>query len=85
MRVSSINIPNGLSEMNINSIIQLGELVRKQRKALGLTQVEAAGLCGVGERFLRELEHGKPTIETGRMLQVMAGLGIELDAKVREP
>lgn len=71
--------------MQIMSIDQLGKLVREQRKALGLTQVDAAGLCGVGERFLRELEHGKPTLETSRVLQVLAGLGIELIARVREP
>jgi len=70
--------------MQIASTAQLGELVRKQRKSIGLTQVEAAGLCGVGERFLRELEHGKPGLEIGRVLKVLASLGIELVASVRE-
>lgn len=63
----------------------LGGLVRDRRKSLGLTQVEAAGLCGVGERFLRELEHGKSTLEIGRVLRVLGSLGIELTARVREP
>lgn len=71
--------------MQITSTTLLGELVRDQRKSLGLTQVEAAGLCGVGERFLRELEHGKPTLELGRVLQVLDGLGIELNARARTP
>ncbi|HSH27399.1 MAG TPA: type II toxin-antitoxin system Y4mF family antitoxin [Wenzhouxiangella sp.] len=71
--------------MQITSTTLLGELVRDQRKSLGLTQVEAAGLCGVGERFLRELEHGKPTLELGRVLQVFDGLGIELNAMARTP
>lgn len=56
----------------------LGERVRRRRKALGLTQREAAGLCGVGERFLREVEQGKPTAEIGRVLQLLRGLGLRL-------
>lgn len=70
-------------KMQITSVTLLGEVVRNQRKALDLTQIEAAGLCGVGERFLRELEHGKPSLEIGRVFQVLAGLGIELSATVR--
>ena len=67
--------------VTVTTTDQLGQLVRRQRKALKLTQVEAAGLCGVGERFLRELEKGKPTVELGRALRVLAGLGIQLEAK----
>jgi y4mF family transcriptional regulator len=64
---------------------QIGERVRAQRKALGLTQIEAAGLCGVGERFLRELEMGKPTVQLGKTLQVMAGLGLRLEVEAHAP
>ena len=61
---------------------QLGELVRQRRKSLGLTQIEAAGLCGMGERFLRELEFGKSTVQLGKVLQVLAGLVIALSLDV---
>lgn len=80
----SFFVPNGLFIMRVTAVPQLGETVRSQRKALGLTQIEANGLCGVGERFLRELEHGKPTLEIGRVIQVLTGLGIDLSATVRE-
>ena len=33
----------------------------------GLTQAQAAGLAGVGNRFLSELERGKSTVELGRV------------------
>ena len=69
--------------MKIHSVAQLGQAIRTRRKALKLTQVEAAGLCGVGERFLRELELGKPTVETGRVLQVLAALGIDMEINIR--
>ena len=62
---------------------QIGDSVRAQRKALGLTQIQAAGLCGVGERFMRELELGKPTVQLGKVLQVLSGLAIRLSLEVR--
>jgi len=43
-----------------------------------MTQERAAGLSGVGIRFLSELERGKPTAELGKVLQVVARLGLEI-------
>ena len=56
----------------------LGKRIRNRRKSLGLTQSQAAGLCGVGERFLREIERGKDTAEIGKVLHVLRGLGLRL-------
>lgn len=64
--------------MLINDSKQLGKAIRDQRKSVGLTQLDAAGLCGVGERFLSELERGKPTAELGKVLQVITRLGLRL-------
>ena len=58
--------------------------MRKHRKAAGVTQAEAAGLCGVGVRFMSELERGKETAEVGRVLQVLDRLGLELRVVPRE-
>jgi HTH-type transcriptional regulator/antitoxin HipB len=69
--------------MIIKDTKNLGEAIRHQRKSIGLSQVNAAGLCGVGERFLSELERGKPTVELGKVLQVLNRLGLRvvLDSK----
>jgi HTH-type transcriptional regulator/antitoxin HipB len=56
----------------------LGKAIRHQRKSIGLSQTNAAGLCGVGERFLSELERGKPTAELGKVLQVLNRLGLRI-------
>lgn len=40
----------------------LGQLVRQRRQAVGLTLRDAAGMAGVGVRFLSELERGKATM-----------------------
>lgn len=60
------------------TVVELGAAVREARRAIGLRQADLAGLSGVGVRFLSELERGKPTCEIGRVLQVLARLGLEL-------
>lgn len=63
---------------NVDSPAALGRLLRQRRKADRMTQAEAAALCGVGTRFLSELERGKATAELGKALRVLRGLGLEL-------
>lgn len=62
----------------ILSAADIGRLVRKKRKEDGLTIADAAALCGVGYRFLSNLENGKATAELGKTIQVLAGLGLEV-------
>ena len=60
----------------------LGSFVRTQRKERRLTQLEVAELADVSDRFLRELEHGKPTAEIGKVIEVLAVLGYDLEPVV---
>lgn len=62
----------------ITSVADLGQRVRARRRELGLTQIDLAALCGVGTRFISDLENGKPTAELGRALQVLACLGLDV-------
>ena len=48
------------------------------RKAAGLTQAEVSKRAGVGLRFVRELEQGKPTVRLDKVKQVLDLLGYEL-------
>lgn len=61
----------------------LGVLIYETRKAQGVTQEQLAAMCGVGIRFVRELEHGKETCHLGKSLQVVQMLGIEIFLKQR--
>jgi y4mF family transcriptional regulator len=63
----------------IHSVHDLGIEVRQARRAAGLDQATAAGLLGVGTRFLSELERGKATVRLDLVLQVLEGLGLELE------
>ncbi len=56
----------------------LGRAVRQARKTHGLTQAALAGLAGTGPRFISELEHGKESAELGKVLAVLAVLGLHL-------
>ena len=64
--------------MEVTDAIALGRAIRRHRKLLGLTQRDAAGLCGVGERFLSELERGKASASLGKVFQVIKRLGLRL-------
>lgn len=67
----------------VTSSADIGQAVRQKRKADGLTLAEAAALCNVGYRFLSDLENGKPTAHIGKVLQVLAGLGLALAIEPR--
>jgi y4mF family transcriptional regulator len=56
----------------------LGRLLKKERKAMGLTQAELALTSGTGMRFISDLENGKPTCQIGKTLTVLKTLGIRL-------
>jgi len=57
---------------------ELGRIVKKERKAMGLTQAELALTSGTGMRFISDLENGKPTCQIGKTLTVIRTLGLRL-------
>jgi HTH-type transcriptional regulator / antitoxin HipB len=57
--------------------------VRSRRRALGLGQQDLADLSGASVRFVRNLEHGKPSIRLDKLVAVLDVLGLELRAGVR--
>jgi y4mF family transcriptional regulator len=77
-------IPIGMIEA-INTAEQFGRRLATARKALGLTQRELALAVGVGERFIVELEAGKPTAQLGKALAAAKAVGMRLvDAAARD-
>jgi len=67
------------------SVKDLGKAVREARAAMKLRQAEAALLCGVGVRFLSDLERGKETVRMGPTLKVIQGLGLALTLGPKRP
>jgi HTH-type transcriptional regulator / antitoxin HipB len=62
----------------------LGAVVRAIRREAGIDQATAAGLAGVGVRFLGDVERGKSTLRLGLVLQVLDRLGLELTVTRRK-
>lgn len=62
----------------IYSSVQLGELVRTQRQKLALRQLDIAGLGNTGNRFIVDLESGKPTIQLQKAFDIINLLGLEV-------
>ena len=78
-----MKIDNSIPYGNVDNATDIGKCVRAQRKAQGATQPEFAALCGVGVRFISELENGKSTMELGKVLKVLKCLGLQISLQPR--
>jgi len=56
----------------------IAEFVRARRKESKMTQSELSDLIGVGLRFVRDLEQGKPNLMTDKVNQVLLFFGHQL-------
>lgn len=75
-------MPRNLIKLNqpvkIKSTNELGSLVRKYRESQKMTQADILGLANTGNRFISELENGKPTLQFQKVLDVLDTLGLEV-------
>jgi HTH-type transcriptional regulator/antitoxin HipB len=67
--------------MRLITAKDLGKLVRNTRRKAKLTQSQLAAASATGERFIRELEKGKPTAQLEKALLVVQMLGIKIEAE----
>ena len=58
---------------------KIAKQVKDLRKKYRLTQAELAQRTGVGLRFFRELEQGKPTVRLDKVQQVINFFGYHVD------
>ena len=63
---------------------EVGAFVANERKRQGITQLELSQAADVGRRFIVELESGKETIHAGKLLKVLATLGIDFSLTAPE-
>lgn len=57
---------------------EFGAAIRERRKALSWTQAALAARSGTGERFIVELEAGKPSCQLEKALIVARTVGLEI-------
>lgn len=68
----------------VKSTTELGALLRKKRKAQGLTQAQVAEHCGISPRFISEVERGKASAEIGKVMYLLETLGVDLIVDTRD-
>ena len=64
--------------IKIKSTKELGSLVREYRSSQKMTQADILGLANTGNRFIVDLENGKPTLQFQKVLDVLDTLGLEV-------
>lgn len=57
---------------------KLSLFIKERRAQVGMTQEDLSYAAGVGLRFVRELEQGKPTLRMDKVNQVLSLFGFEL-------
>ncbi|MBL8343313.1 MAG: helix-turn-helix transcriptional regulator [Rubrivivax sp.] len=80
------DLPSGHStraETPVRSSVELGAVIREQRKRLALKQLDLAGLGNTGNRFIVDLENGKPTVQLQKVLDLMDLLGLEVVVRTK--
>jgi y4mF family transcriptional regulator len=67
----------------IDTPSQFGEAVAAARKQLGITQRDLALAINSGERFIVDLEAGKPTAQLGKALAAARAVGLRVTFQTR--
>ncbi|PND33651.1 transcriptional regulator [Achromobacter pulmonis] len=75
----------GEAGVPIRTSAELGELVKVVRRSQGLLQADLAGLSGTGNRYVVDLERGKPTLQLQKVLDVLDLLGLEVRLSAKRP
>lgn len=63
----------------------LGRILQQARLLRGLSQRELAERLGTTQRYIWEIEAGKPSIFMERLFAMMREVDVELSATIRSP
>jgi transcriptional regulator with XRE-family HTH domain len=66
----------------VQSVASLGAAIRAVRRQSGVRIDDLAATAGVSKQFTQDVEHGKPTVQFGRVLRLLAELGIPLELDI---
>ncbi|OGB32508.1 MAG: hypothetical protein A3F78_04095 [Burkholderiales bacterium RIFCSPLOWO2_12_FULL_61_40] len=71
-------------QIKINSVEDLGAVVRATRKDSDVRLDDLAGVARLSKQFVNDVELGKPGVGIGKVLQILAELGVDLYVDVPE-
>lgn len=67
----------------VSSAESLGRILQQARLLNGLSQRELAARLGISQRYVWEIEAGKPSIFMERLFAYMQETGVELTARIK--
>lgn len=62
----------------VQSVPDLGLVVRSVRRTSKIRLDDLAATAGVSKQFASDVEHGKPTVQLGLVLKLLSELGVPL-------
>ena len=68
----------------IRSPADLGLAIRAARRTSHVRIDDLAATAGVSKQFTSDVEHGKPTVQFGLVLKLLAELGVPLEVDIPE-
>jgi transcriptional regulator with XRE-family HTH domain len=71
-------------QMTITFTVELGLLIRSVRRASGVRIDDLAATAGLSKQFVQDVEYGKPTVQLGLVLKMLAELGMPLTVDIAE-
>lgn len=66
------------SGITVSTTKELGILLRDVRKASNINQATISGLANWGERFIGDVENGKPSVRAQMLFDLVGWLGLEI-------
>ena len=67
------------------SVELLGAVIKAKRTQSGITQTDAAALCGMAKQTYIKIEQGRDDIRLSAVMNVIQGLGVQLSIQPWEP
>lgn len=63
----------------------LGRMLQQGRMLQGMSQRQLADQLGIGQKWVWEMEQGKPGLLTDRLFEMLRATGVRLYAEIDEP
>ena len=65
-------------KINVESIQEIGAIVKFHRKQAGLSRVDLADIAGVGKTVVYDIENCKETVRLKTLLSILGALNISI-------
>jgi transcriptional regulator with XRE-family HTH domain len=71
-------------KIQLSTVEDAGTVIRAVRKAQGIRIDDFALVARVSKQFMTDLENGKPTVQMGRVLDLLDRLGLTVTVELPE-